>query len=106
MATGGIAYYVGKKETVSGYPYKYPAFIFMHAYPGMIYNADKKISVVLAGGPGLGIYNGTTRFNLGLLLQGNYAINEKIAVGPGIIMMKESGADPLGVISLKVDWAF
>ncbi|MEK7224450.1 MAG: hypothetical protein AAB221_02060, partial [Bacteroidota bacterium] len=32
---GGVAYYAGKKETVSSYPYKYPEYLFVHAFAGL-----------------------------------------------------------------------
>jgi hypothetical protein len=112
---GGIAYYLGKKETVSGYQYTYPGYIFLHAFAGILFIPSKnggltfpsqKIEVSLTGGPALGIYNGNTRFNLGSKLELNYHLNDKLSIGPGIIFMKESGADPLWAASLKGTWAF
>src|SRR5688572_5143006 len=29
---GGVTYYLGKKETVSGHDYKYPGYLFIHAF--------------------------------------------------------------------------
>ena len=102
----GAAYYFGKKETVSGYPYDYPGYIFVHAYVGAIYNPLRKANICLTAGPALGIYNGNTQFNFGSVLEGSYYFNEKIAIAPGIIFMKESGANPLWAASLKATMAF
>jgi hypothetical protein len=105
-ANAGVACYFGKKETVSGYPYDYPGYIFIHIYGGAIYNPWRKANISLTAGPALGIYNGHTQFNIGSVLEGSYFIKEKIAISPGIIFMKESGADPLWAASLKATMAF
>ncbi len=105
-ANTGVAYYFGKKETASGYPYKYPRYIFLHAYGGAIYNPNGKANIILTAGPAIGIYNGFTQFNFGATLEGSYYFNEKIAISPGIIFMKESGYNPLWTASLKAVIAF
>ena len=99
--SGGIAYYLGKKETVSNHTYKYPGYIFIHGFGGIIYVPTKKIESTLTAGPALGIYNGNTQFNIGAKLDLAYQVNDKIAVGPGIIMMKEFGANSLWSVSVK-----
>lgn len=105
-ANAGLAYYFGKKETVSGYPYDYPGYIFVHIYGGVIYNPWRKANISLTAGPALGIYNGNTQFNMVVNLAGSYYFKEKIALSPGIIFMKESGAGPLWAVSLKATMAF
>lgn len=102
---GGVAYYFGKKETVSGYPYKYPGYIFIHAFGGLLYNPFKKASITLTAGPALRIYNGNARFNIGSKLELSYFISKKVAIGPGIIFMKESGADLLWSAAFKATLA-
>lgn len=103
---GGVAYYLGKKETVSGYRYKYPGYIFINAFGGLLYNPVKKVSITLTAGPALRIYNGLIRFNTGSKFELSYFINDKIAIGPGIIFMKESGTNPLWAAALKTTMAF
>jgi hypothetical protein len=103
---GGVAYYFGKKEIVSNNPYKYPGYIFIHAFGGLLYNPVKKTSITLSAGPALRIYNSLIRFNIGSKLELSYFINDKIAIGPGIIFMKESGTNPLWAASLKATIAF
>jgi hypothetical protein len=98
---GGLAYYLGKKETVSSYPYKYPNYLFIHAFGGVLYKLVKKTEITLTAGPGIGIYDGNTRFNLGSQLEISYHINNKWGIGPGIVFMKEKGADPLWSVVLK-----
>jgi hypothetical protein len=105
-ANAGMAYYFGKKEIISGYPYDYPGYVFVHAYAGVIYNPWKKENINLTIGPALGIYHGSTKFNIGSKLEGSYYVSERIAITPGIIMMKESGADALWTASLKATLAF
>jgi hypothetical protein len=99
---GGVTYYLGKKETVSSYPYTYPGYLFIHAFAGALLIPSNKIEISLTGGPAVGIYNGNTRFNLGSKMDINFHLNNKISVGPGIIFMKESGADHLWAVSAKV----
>ena len=101
IITGGVAYYFGKKETVSGYPYDYPGYFFIHAFGGVLYSPVKSGIISLTAGPALGIYNGNSKFNIGSKLDANYYISKNIAIGPGILLMKESGADPIWVASFK-----
>lgn len=103
---GGLAYYFGKKETVSGYPYKYPGYFFLHAFAGVLYNPVRKIDLSLTAGPALSIYNGKSRFNIGSKLEGTYSFNNSFAASPGIIVMKENKANPIWAVSLKISYSF
>ncbi len=98
----GVTYYLGKKETVSSYPYNYPGYFFIHAFAGALLIPSNKIEFSLAGGPAIGIYNGNARFNLGSKMDFNFHLNNKISVGAGLFFMKESGAYPLWAVSAKV----
>lgn len=107
---GGIAYYLGKKETLGGYPYNYPGYFFIHAFTGILFTPSKNdgsnfqyknFDISMTGGPALGIYNGNTRLNLGGKLELNYHLKGKQTIGTGIILMKENGADALYAISIK-----
>ena len=102
----GIAYYFGKEETIVSTTYQYPAYTFLHLYGGAIYNVSKKANISLTAGPALGLYNGTKAFNIGANLDASYYINKRIAITPGILLMKESGADPLWAASLKATILF
>jgi hypothetical protein len=103
---GGLAYYPGKNETVSGHDYKYPGYLFIHAFAGVLYVPVSKAEIKLTAGPAIGIYNGNTRFNVGSKLEASYYINTRISAGPAIIMMKEFGSDPLWAGSLKIAMDF
>ena len=104
---GGAAIYIGKKETVSLYPYKYPAYIFIKTTAGVLYKPGSKSGFTITAGPAIGIYNGNTQFNLSSKLEGHYFLNAKFAITPGFILMKEmTVADPLIVVSLKASLAF
>ncbi|MEO6611426.1 MAG: hypothetical protein ABIT05_04815 [Chitinophagaceae bacterium] len=106
LIEGGLAYYFGKKETVSGYSYDYPGYYFLHVYPGLVFNLCIKGHINISAGPGLGLYNGDPRFTIGAKFQGTWYMNEKTGITPGILVMKESGADPLWAVSLKATLAF
>jgi len=103
---GGIAYYPGKKETISSYPYKYPGYLFIHAFAGVLYNPATKIDFKLTAGPALGIYNGNSRFNIGAALEGAYYMNNQFIISPGVTLMKENKSDPLWAGSLKLGYLF
>lgn len=107
IAEGGIDYYFGKSETVSGYPYKYNGFTYLHTYGGVIHNCGKRININLTTGPALGLENGFTSFFWGANLSGTYYIKEKIAIAPGIHFMKDPESyDPLLSCSVKASFAF
>ncbi|MEI2737231.1 MAG: hypothetical protein V9F01_00430 [Chitinophagaceae bacterium] len=99
--TGGVAYYFGKKESVSSYPYKYPGFTFIHAFAGAFSIPFNKTSVKLTAGPALGIYNGNIQFNIGSRLEASYYINNKFFLGPDIILMKEYRANALWSLAIR-----
>lgn len=103
---GGAAYYLGKKETVSGYSYTYPGYFFIHAFAGALLIASPKMSFALTGGPAIGKYDGNTQFNIGSRLELNYHLNNTLSVGPGILFMKEAGSSPLWAAALKVTRSF
>lgn len=107
IADGGINYYFGKEETVSGYPYKYNGFTYIHTYGGVIYNCCKKGNINLTTGPALGLDDGFTTFFWGVNLSGAYYIKERISITPGIHFMKDPGSyDPLLSCSVKASFAF
>ncbi|MEQ1677252.1 MAG: hypothetical protein ABL876_11155, partial [Chitinophagaceae bacterium] len=57
LVTAGISYYMGKKETVSGYPYLYPGYTQFHAYGGILVATGAQINIGLTAGPGASLYN-------------------------------------------------
>jgi hypothetical protein len=107
IADGGIDYYFGKKETVSGYPYQYNGFTYIHTYGGVIYNCGKHGNINLTTGPALGLENGFTTFFWGANLSGAYYFKKRTAVAPSIVFMKDPDSyDPLLSFSIKVSRAF
>ena len=107
IADGGIDYYFGKKETVSGYPYQYKGFTYIHTYGGVIFNCCKRGNINLTTGPALGLEDGFNSFFWGVNLSGAYYLNEKIAITPGIYFMKDFDSyDPLLSGSIKASFAF
>jgi hypothetical protein len=102
----GLDYYFGKKETVSGYDYKYPGYAVIHIYPGLLYNPDKRINMIVSIGPAFSFYNGNTEFEIGGSLSGTYFINENIGITPSLLLTKEAGSNALIAASLKAIFAF
>lgn len=101
VATGGVAHYFGKKEKIGSGTFKYPGYTFLHMNAGIIYNLFRAGSICLTAGPGLGIYSGNTQFNISAVLRISYYVSPEIAITPGLVMMKETGSDPLYSASLK-----
>lgn len=105
-ANSGIAYYFGKKETIGTGSYQYPAYIFLNINGGVIYNTGKKVNICLTAGPAAVAYNSNVQFNTGASLQCNYYISPKMAITPGLIMMKETGSDAIWSGSVSAAIAF
>ncbi|MBL7721207.1 MAG: hypothetical protein JNK98_04360, partial [Chitinophagaceae bacterium] len=104
---GGAAIYIGRKENVSLYPYKYPAYFFIKTNAGVLYKPSSKSGFTINAGPAIGIYNGNTQFNWNSKLEGHYFLNEKLAITPGVVLMKEmTVADALIAVSLKASFTF
>ena len=102
---GGVSYYIGNKEKLNGYDYKYPGFTFVHAFAGILCTTGKKFDFRFTAGPALAIYNGDTRFNVGARFDINYFITNTISIGPGIMIMKEFGAAYLYAPFVRVNYA-
>ncbi len=102
----GGHYFFGKKETVSGHSFRYSGYYLVHTYAGAMYNHGKRTHFEILAGPALGIYNGTTRFNIGGTLSATYYVNAKLGVSPSFMLTKENGAYWLGAFSLRGSWAF
>jgi hypothetical protein len=103
---GGAAYYLGKKEIISGHAYTYPGYTFIHAFAGISILPQKNTRVLAALGPALGLYNGNMHFNAGASLTANYYISNNIILGPSITLMKEFGTNTLWAASLKATFYF
>ena len=114
-AHGGIDYYLGKKETIAGYPYRYGGYVYLQAMAGAIYNFCKKNSLANPGvrgiislttGPTLGIYKGNADIGFGLNLDGGYYLTNRIALIGGILFLKHSKAAPLWVSTIEAAFSF
>lgn len=106
IANAGLAYYFGKKETVSGYSYDYPGYLFIDMMGGAIINYGKKTNIDLTAGPAIGFYNGDSKFNFSARLEGTYYIKQRIGISPAVIMMKEHGVNVLWSAMIKGSWLF
>ena len=100
--SGGGVYFFGKNETPAGYHYTYPGYISLYGMAGVMYSPFHKAVVNMLAGPAIGLYDGTTRFNLSLRADVDFYVTKKWAISPGFMLLKESGADPLPSASLRV----
>jgi hypothetical protein len=103
---GGIHYYFGKKETVSGYTYRYPEFAFIHVAGGAVYNPHKQVNIRLTTGPALSRYNSSTRFNVTAALSASYYLRKRWGITPSVMMINETAATPIWTAGLNTSFAF
>jgi len=97
----GATYYLGKRETISLYRYKYPGFTSVYIMGGAYCYAGN-FDIRLLAGPALGIYNGNTRFNISWRFEANYETGSAFYISPILSIMKEPGAKSLLSAGLKV----
>jgi hypothetical protein len=95
-------YFIGKKETVAGYSYTYPAYWLVHAYIGGAISIRNNIMISLSAGPGIGHYNGNTVYNTGVHAAVYYSFSKRFMLSPSFKLMQEPGTDWLGAVGLKV----
>gem|GEM_PF-671491 len=103
-AQAGIDYFIGKKETVAGYPFRYGNNLYVQVMPGIICNPTPKSSVMLLAGPSLGIYKDASSLSLGVNLSGTYQLSPKVAVGPSVFYRKHAEVDALWTAGVKVGY--
>jgi hypothetical protein len=105
-ANAGVEYFMSKKITTTGYPFRYNNYLYLHALAGIIYNTTPSIYTALTAGPSAGIYDGNIRGGLMTVLSGQYYINEKISIGPSASYRKHSGTNGLLTMGLRVSCIF
>lgn len=103
---GGFTYYFGKKETVSGYPYKYPAYSIAYASAGVLYLLKQNSDLRLTAGPAVSFYNGLNRFCLTGKLEYCYFVPGTVSIRPSVMLIKENGANTLWSASVKAGIEF
>ncbi|MFZ9386676.1 MAG: hypothetical protein ACO25B_02240 [Chitinophagaceae bacterium] len=106
LLDAGGDYYFGKNVNTGGYPFKYSGYGLVHTYGGFQFRFQKKVFLSLAAGPGLGFYNGSTRFNIGTTLSGTYLTGKRTGLTPSFKLTRESGADWLAAFSIGGNWLF
>lgn len=97
----GAAWYLGKKATISQYPYNYPRFLTAYSLGGLSFTASKNIRLLAAAGPGIGIYSGDASFWLTGKMEGLYFFSQRFGAASSFILHQQLKADPLLVLSLK-----
>ena len=104
IANAGIDYYFGKKETVSGYDFKYGSSVYLHVFGGAIYNPCKDGNITLTTGPTLSLYKSNADLGFGVNLNGSYYFNDRIAITPGVIYMKHNKTNALWAVLMKATY--
>ncbi len=101
----GVAYYfAGQLKKVSGFGYDYPSYYYGHFMGGVLLRPVKGVNIMATVGPAVSKYKKITRFNIISALDLSYFVHCNLSVGPGIVMIKESGADPLYALALKLNF--
>ncbi|MCX6316230.1 MAG: hypothetical protein NTW29_02990 [Bacteroidetes bacterium] len=94
-------YYFGRNRTIAGYDYTYPGYWLSHVKAGAIWKVKNNLLLSLTGGPGISVYNGTTRFNAAAQVAVYYAITQRYFISPVFKLMQEPGTDWLGALGLR-----
>ncbi len=101
----GVAYYFsGQRKKFNGFSYDYPSYYYVHVMGGVLLRPGKRVNIMATAGPAVSKYKKITRFNIISALDLSYFIHCNLSVGPGIVMIKESGADPLYALALKLNF--
>lgn len=106
LFNAGMNYFLGKKETVSGYPYSYPGYALFYGTAGLIVNPIKQGNFTASTGPGIRLYNGTSSFALYTKITASYFFHQRIAVTPSVSIISESGSKPLLAAGLSACFTF
>lgn len=106
LFNAGMNYFLGTKETVSGYPYSYPGYALFYGAAGLIVNPIKQGNFTASTGPGIRLYNGTSSFALYTKITASYFFHQRIAVTPSISIISESGSKPLLAAGLSACFTF
>lgn len=106
LFNAGMNYFLGKKETVSSYPYSYPGYALFYGTAGLIVNPIKQGNFTVSTGPGIRLYNGTSSFALYTKITTSYFFHQRFAVTPAISIINESGTKPLLAAGLSASVAF
>jgi hypothetical protein len=102
----GINYFLGKKETVSGYTYNYPGNTWLYAMGGIMVVPATSLNIGITAGPALVIYNKNNAFAFTSKLEIGYFIKKKIAVSPLLQFLKEGRATAHWIAGIKGGLAF
>jgi len=105
-ANAGGDYYFGRRIRTAGHPFEYGGYLYAWLMAGIIANPWTFTHLTLTAGPTVGIYKGNADMGMGVNLFGNYFLNKKIAVGPGITYKKHPDTDGLWTGSARISYVF
>jgi hypothetical protein len=101
ILNGALNYFFGKKETILYTSYKYPNYLVVTTYAGVIYNPCKKGNIHLIAGPFFSLYDSNLEVGIGLSLEGSYYLKSNFGISPVLQLLKHSGSNPLLVTGIK-----
>ena len=100
---GASYYFAGQRQVVNRYSYDYPSFFYTYASAGILFRPYQRLNVAVTAGPALSVYKKISRFNIAGGIDASYFIHCNMSVGPTLFMIKETGADPLWALGLKLN---
>lgn len=106
VLSGGFSYYIGKKENVSTYPFRYGNYASFQVYGGAMMHPAKNWNIKLVAGPALSYYRNTIRFSIGAEFNSTWYWQHQWGIGPSLGILKESGARPLWIPGIRCVYAF
>lgn len=98
-----VDYLLGKK---GNYDVKYKGYGFVQACGGFVLNAGLNANIGLTAGPSASIYANSTLLGLGIRMNGNFYLANRIGLSPSLLLLKQSGINAIWIASIKGSFAF
>lgn len=104
--TASADYFLGKKVTTAGYPFRYGNYLYVNGAAGIICNPTVHSNFFVAAGPSAGIYKTGVSAGVMAKISGNYYVDKNISIGPALVYRKHVHADALWALAIKVSYIF
>lgn len=98
-----VDYLLGKKDS---YDVKYKSYGFIQACGGFVLNAGLNANIGLTAGPSASIYANSTLLGIGIRINGNFYLANRIGLSPSLLLLKQSGINTIWITSIKGSFAF
>lgn len=106
LATASAEYFLGKKATTAGNPFRFGDYWNLAIMPGMIYRAFKYTDLSFAAGPEVTLYRSALELGVEGRFAASYFIQPGFSIGPVIIYKKKQATNPLWSVGVTGSFSF